>query len=746
LNKPQSSIRYFGLIFALFAVFNLLLTACAEETAPATAVATPSATLVPTTPASATTSPPEANLTAIPAPMPTTTPAPTATPTPAPISAADLPPGVASASLAQVYATPGLPGHTRPVDAVAFSPDGKILATASSDQSIILWSAEDGKLIRTIKNAKDVKKLVFSPDSKLLAVNESGYNTGAVRVWSVENGQEVFKYPGRLDGGANIAFSPDGKTFVMHYLFFDVQSDSHSDRYRYSLWSVGNWQKLEEYDHDDTELYIFDTDIAASNGQLLATQIRGKELVVVNLSSKQKEAVFTLNAEVFPLAFDSAFNVFASREVYDERLIHVWSWKDRKEIQTIKLDVDVGMNLRMSPDGSLLAFPTEDGKIRVWSLATNTELLNVKVLFPSNRIYNDMYSFVFSPDSKKIAWSDDKNNLNIANVADGKKLLTIEAQNHAVEAIAFSPDSKLMATTKSDGKVSLTSVPDGKLVKTFTAHDKATTALAFSPDGKILLTGGTDGYIRFWSLPDIKRLENRLIKGAIGFRSLAFSPDGKYFSLIFSQPQYGPELQLWSFDPADFLFDTNLVERRYGTFDSGTLSANFSADSQNLIYTYWVNAHDDGYTIWPIKDLAKSDKDYENTKGASTKHTASYANFAPDGKFVAVAVTERFWGKEDPRSNGIDLWSTDKQTQILRSPDFGNTSVNWLTFSPDGRILTGRSSDSTLKIWETRSGKELFSTNPTQTHGLHTAALSPDGKYLASGHFDGSVKLWEVRR
>jgi WD40 repeat protein len=741
LNKPQSSIRYFGLIFALFAVFNLLLTACAEETAPATAVATPSATLVPTTTASAPTSPPEANLTATPAPMPTTTPAPTATPTPAPISAADLPPGVASASLAQVYATPGLPGHTRPVDAVAFSPDGKILATASDDHSIILWSAEDGKLIRTIKNVKDVKKLVFSPDSKLLAVNESGYNTGAVRVWSVENGQEVFKYPGRLDGGANIAFSPDGKTFVMHYLFFDVQSDSHSDRYRYSLWSVGNWQKLEEYDHDDTELYIFDTDIAASNGQLLATQIRGKELVVVNLSSKQKEAVFTLNAEVFPLAFDSAFNVFASREVYDERLIHVWSWKDRKEIQTIKLDVDVGMNLRMSPDGSLLAFPTEDGKIRVWSLATNTELLNVKVLFPSNRIYNDMYSFVFSPDSKKIAWSDDKNNLNIANVADGKKLLTIEAQNHAVEAIAFSPDSKLMATTKSDGKVSLTSVPDGKLVKIFTAHDKVTTALAFSPDGKTLLTGGADGYLRFWTVADAKRVDETKVAGAERFESLSFSPDGQTFAFIVTEPDAFETVQVRA------ISDLWCTLHRDDHMINGYLySASFSPDGKELIHS-----SNGGTNMFVLKkdDTCEKNDLLKYGKGFGDSTAVAWASYSPDGKFIAISFFHSIGGaglSNDGRSNGITIWTTDKEQAVVKSPEFTNFVVFWFAFSPDGRILTGRATDSTLKIWETRSGKELFTTNPAQTHGLHTAALSPDGKYLASGHFDGSVKLWEVRR
>jgi WD40 repeat protein len=102
-----------------------------------------------------------------------------------------------------------LTGHAGPVYCVAFSPDGKMLASSSLDQTIRLWNVADGKPIRELKgHAGIVDSIAFDPDGKLLA---SGSADKTVRLWNPADGKEVKNLGSHANSVYGVVFSPDGK-------------------------------------------------------------------------------------------------------------------------------------------------------------------------------------------------------------------------------------------------------------------------------------------------------------------------------------------------------------------------------------------------------------------------------------------------------------------------------------------------------------------------------------------------------
>src|SRR5438445_3760580 len=103
-------------------------------------------------------------------------------------------------------------GHSSSVEAIAFSPDGRLIASIGGDAALKLWEVSTGRELRTLKgHSAGLTSVAFSPDSKIVA---SASNDTKIKFWDVISGEELRTLSGHSDFVMSIAFSPDGKIFA----------------------------------------------------------------------------------------------------------------------------------------------------------------------------------------------------------------------------------------------------------------------------------------------------------------------------------------------------------------------------------------------------------------------------------------------------------------------------------------------------------------------------------------------------
>ncbi len=204
-----------------------------------------------------------------------------------------------------------LSGHTSWVLSVNFSPDGQILASSSEEQNIRLWDVNTGLCLKTLhSNASRVASVRFSPDSKTLA---SGSDAQTVQLWDIETGQCFRTLNGHTSWVSSVSFSPDGHTLASGSLDCTIR-----------LWDVCTGQCIKVLNgHTGWIWYVS----FSPDGQTLASSS-------------------------------------------DDRTIRLWNVQDGECLKTLKgHDKGVWSN-SFSPDGHTLASGSEDKTVKIWDIDT----------------------------------------------------------------------------------------------------------------------------------------------------------------------------------------------------------------------------------------------------------------------------------------------------------------------------------------------------------------------------------------
>ena len=617
-------------------------------------------------------------------------------------------------------------GHREKVNSVAFSPNGRLLASGSYDNTLRLWSAEGECLAVMEGHSSGVNSVVFSPDGRLLA---SGSYDNTLRLWSAE-GECLAVMEGHSSGVHSVAFSPDGRLLA-----------SGSDDNTLRLWSAeGECLAVMERHSNWVWSVAFSPD-----GRLLAS---GSNDNTLRLWSAQGECLAVMEGHssgVHSVAFSPDGRLLASGS--DDKTLRLWSAEG--ECLAVMEGHSSGVNsVAFSPDGRLLASGSYDKTLRLWSV--QGECLAVMEGHSSK-----VNSVAFSPDGRLLASGSYDKTLRLWSV-QGECLAVMEGHSSKVNSVAFSPDGRLLAPGSDDNTLRLWSA-QGECLAVMEGHSRGVNSVAFSPDGRLLASGSYDNTLRLWSA------EGECLAVMEGHSnwvwSVAFSPDGR----LLASGSYDKTLRLWSAEGeclAVMKGHSNWVWSVAFSPD-GRLLASGSSDASLRLWSAQGEclAVMEGHSNW-VRSVAFSPDGRLLASGSSDKtlrlwsaegeclavmegHSLGVNSvaFSPDGRLLAS-------GSDD---NTLRLWSAEGE--CLAVMEGHSSGVNSVAFSPDGRLLASGSDDGTQIIWALDRSLPscIMSTNPDgqwwsleiDENGRYTRLLGTELAWqrVRLRHKDGAASL-----
>jgi WD40 repeat protein len=339
-------------------------------------------------------------------------------------------------------------GHRNLVTSVAWSPDGKRLATGSRDNTARVWEVHSNESI-VLETDLEINHLAWSPDGKRLTAGFWGGRPTPM-VWDAKSGREL--QPLRAFSGLVSCsdLSKDGKRLAVCILHGPAIKVLYAESGREIL-TIGGIRVLiytVAWSPDGKRLAAGNNDNAtvwdAKTGKALMT------LSGITCRSQPVGFISSPPGRVTGLAWSPDGKRLAVRS--SERAASVWNVETGKVLLNLDCDNDdpyTGSSLAWSPDGRRLVIGEADGVARVWDMATGKVLLKLS----ENPYPYAIASVAWSPDGKRLASGSSDNKTKVWDADTGEKLLTLSGQESGVISVAWSPDGKRLASASQDGTI-----------------------------------------------------------------------------------------------------------------------------------------------------------------------------------------------------------------------------------------------------------------------------------------------------
>ncbi|MGV9364265.1 nSTAND1 domain-containing NTPase [Amycolatopsis sp. NPDC003731] len=577
-------------------------------------------------------------------------------------------------------------GHPRDLEHVAWSPDGRRVATASYDQTVQVWEADTGTKLLTLEGHGDrVWGVAWSPDGTRLL---TGSRDRTARVWDAHAGIGLLTLRGHQEGVWGVAWSPDGRR---------VATSSYDQVAR--VWDADTGAELLTLEGHQRDL----GGVAWSpDGTRLATGSRDRTARVWD--ARTGAELLTLRGHQDGL-WDVAWSPDGHRlvTVSDDRTARVWDADAGTELLTLEGHSDRVWGVAWSLDGTRLATGSRDRTARVWDARSGNELLTL------HGHQNGVVGAAWSPDGHRLVTGSLDETARIWDVHTLSRMV-MRGHQREVFDVAWSPDGQRVATASGDRTARVWDVHTGAELLKIDGHQDAVWGVAWSPDGHRLATGSLDRMVRVWdSRTGGEKLELHGHQDWVA--AVTWSTDGQYLA----SGGFDQTARIWSAHTGAELLALRGDEEKIRTVE-------LSPDGQQLAAGDDVGV----LRVWDVRTGAL------NVVVEGYEDISSVA-WSPDGERLAVSSQDEKFARVLNVRTGVPVFALE-----------GHEDFVWgLAWSPDGTRLATASVDRTARIWDAASGLEII------VAGVHAApvtcvAWSPDGQRIATASLDGVTRIWDA--
>ena len=629
--------------------------------------------------------------------------------------------------------------HSASPISVAFSPDGKTLASATYTQ-IYLWDIDSAKPLKTIniKGRDEVKSVAISPDGRTFA---SGGFDECVTLWDAETG--ILKERFTFDTGVvnTVAFSPDGNTLA-------VGTDGVID-----LLNIGTSHKKSiPIEHLGRVLSLnFSPD-----GNTIACAGDNSLVTLIDTATHEQKAELTGHkGQVNRVVFNPSGTLLASGG--DDKQMILWDTDTGAKVYSSvihdsKVEGEV-WSLAFSPDGNTLAIGGRYGRIVLKDINTYKH----RAIWDSVREISDI---AYSIDGENIITAS-ADGLHLWDVEKGKTVAAFVGHEGNVTSAEFNPADETIVSSGVDGTVRIWNETGGKFKDIATGFDVGVRSIAYSPNGKMFATTGGKTAVSLWNSTTYQ-LKSEFFVGPFGPIVLAFSPDGNQIAT----GGYSRKVNLWDVNTGEQTAVLKGHTEPIWTID-------YSPDEKTIA----SGGRDGLVIIWDLVSGTEKNRSEAHQMGhrGNRSNSMVFVNgvvYSPNGQTLASGrndaillwevATDKSIEIKTPKNllclsfhpygsilasghtDGVFLWNVKSGEQIAKLGGHED-SVQCVAFNPGGKILAsgGQRDDKKIILWDVETTKEIASLTG-HSKRVMALAFSPDGNTLVSGSGDGTVLIWDI--